>query len=111
MAEVTKADLHDTRDMLLKQISDGFAGVHRRQDLTNGRIATVEGVTREHGVQIKNLEREVFRRSRDGKGDTTDGRRITERDVRMVVAGASGVVAIVTLFWKVLPLLLKAVTP
>lgn len=113
---VDKGDLHDLRDTILREMREGFAGIYRRQDITNGRVNAGEVQGAEHGVKIHNLEAEVFRRrSSDrhlhrAKPDEGDGRSISQRDVRMVAYGAGGLASVVGFFWKFLPFLLKALT-
>jgi hypothetical protein len=114
----TREEMRDWRDQLQKQIADGFTGVHRRQDITNGRIATNERLTYEHGMQLKNLEREVFGRRHDDREQPAaapdpqgDGRRVSERDVRMVAIGAGALAAIWMSIWKVFPILQKVFHP
>lgn len=116
MSDVTRDDLRDLRDTIVDEMRAGFRGVHERQDVTNGRISKAEADLGRLDVRAKNLEREVFDRHRPDAptplpvepSPAARDRRITERDVRMLLAGASAVVAIVTLLWKVLPFLHRA---
>jgi hypothetical protein len=111
--ELTKEDLKDLR----LEMREGFKGVHDRQDKTNGRVNSAHELLREQGAKIRNLEQEVFDRRRHDRDDpdvpepVEDAKRITQRDVRMVIAGATGVVGFTALVWKVLPVLLKALVP
>lgn len=109
MGPVDKDDLRDVRDTILEEMRAGFAGVHQRQDVTNGRVnaGEVQGAT--HEAKIRNLEAAVFRRSEAKPDDEQRG--ITRRDVAMLSAGACGLGAVVTTLWKLLPLLLKAMQP
>lgn len=110
---VDKADLRDMRDTILEEMRTGFAGVHQRQDLTNGRVnaGEVQGAT--HAAKIRNLEAEVFGRRSSDRHPPSDAEEkgITRRDAQMVAAGASGLGAAVMFLWKVLPFLLKALQP
>lgn len=118
---VDKSDLWNLRDTILEEMRAGFKGVHERQDVTNGRVNAGEVQGAAHGVQIKNLEAEVFHRRKTdhyrhlhpvSKAPSTgDDRSISQRDVRMVAIGAGGLTAIVGFFWKFLPFLVKALTP
>lgn len=110
--DVTKDDLRDLRDTLTEQIREGFRGVHARQDTTNGRIQKVELIAAEHGVRLKNVEREVFPSS--GRRDEPDERPkgfVTERDVRVALATLGSAGGLVMFFWKLLPAILKVMTP
>lgn len=117
-----KNDLRDLRDVLTEQIRDGFKGVHERQDVTNGRVGKGEVELGRQDTRLTNMERELFRRRRGdrARGDGEDAHRqptaaedkaLTRRDLYTVVAtlGAAGA------FWafvvKVLPAIVKAVTP
>lgn len=102
-AEVTKADLWDVRDKVVEAMVDGFKGVHDRQDKTNGRVNEAHGDLREHGTKIRNLEREVFERPRrvapapaNASTKAPTDRRITERDVKMLLAGAAALASAVS---------------
>lgn len=72
MAEVTKADLRDLRDTIVEEMRLGFAGVHRRQDTTNGRVNEAEQDVARHDIRLKNVEREVFQRRATDGGDARD---------------------------------------
>lgn len=113
---VDKDDLRDLRDTILKEMREGFAGVHARQDITNGRVNAGEIQGERHDVKIRNLEAEVFHRRKTDRQAVKpkpdgDDRSISQRDVRMVALGAGGLTAIVGFFWKALPFILKALTP
>jgi hypothetical protein len=110
-AVVDKNDLRDVRDTILEEMRAGFAGVHERQDVTNGRVnaGEIQGAT--HAAKISNLEAEVFRRRSGDRGahpPAPDGEQagITRRDVAMFSAGAAALSAAVVFLWKVLPFLL-----
>lgn len=115
MARVAKEDLWHLQETLTDLLESGFKGVYARQDKTNGRVLECERVGTEATTKIKNLERQVFRQNipRSPSSPTVPeekDRRITERDVRMFVAGAGGLTAIVAFFWKVLPFMLKGLS-
>ncbi|HEX7048582.1 MAG TPA: hypothetical protein VF188_00085 [Longimicrobiales bacterium] len=107
---VDKDDLRDTRDTILEEMRAGFAGIHQRQDVTNGRVNAGEIQGAMHGTKIRHLEAEIFNRRAGDRRVSSDPeqRGITRRDVQMVLAGASGLGAAVMFLWKVLPFLLKA---
>lgn len=112
--DVTKDDLWDLRDTLTEQIREGFRGVHARQDTTNGRIQKAEVALAEYGVKVKNLEREVFPPS-GGRRKVDPVARpkgyVSERDVRVVLATLGTTGGVIAFFWKLLPAILRAVTP
>lgn len=74
--DVTKDDLVEMRNAILAVVQEGFAGVHRRQDTTNGRVLKLEEavghIRVEAGKQdvrisnqdtrISDIGREVFKR-------------------------------------------------
>lgn len=111
---VEKDDLRDVRDTILEEMRSGFAGVHQRQDITNGRVnaGEVQGAT--HDAKIRNLEAVVFgRRDSDHAAPPVEEeqRGITRRDVAMYSAGAGSLALVFVTLWKVLPILLKALQP
>lgn len=113
MSDVTKDDLWDLRDTLTEQIREGFKGVHARQDTTNGRIQKAEVALAEYGVKLKNLEREVFPTGGRRKVDPIERPKgyVSERDVRVAVVTLTSAGAVITFIWKLLPAILRAVTP
>lgn len=82
---------------------------------TNGRVLKGELEGREQGVQIRHLERAVFdRRKTDPKSPAEpsgEQQHITQRDVRIFVAGALGMAAVFTFLWRLWPLLAKLGQP
>jgi hypothetical protein len=110
MSEVTKADLIDVRDQLTEAMEKGFQGVYDRQDKTNGRVDRLDKESTQHDERIRTLFR-LERRQSDRRVKDSGDARISERDVRIFVAGGGGVAAVFLFFWKVFPLFLKAVTP
>jgi hypothetical protein len=68
MGDVTRDELRDLREDLVERMSSGFAGVHSRLDVLNGRTGKGEVAVGEAAVRLAHLEHEVFRRRR-GKGD------------------------------------------
>jgi len=123
MDSEVRAALKELRDAVVKEMREGFSGVHIRQDTTNGRINKLELEQARQDERLKNTQREVFNRRRsdnqgesesngEGDGHSRGGdRRVSERDVRMVIAGGTGSVAVLMFFWKVFPIFLRAVTP
>lgn len=112
-----KEDLRDLKNDIVTEMRSGFKGVHDRQDSTNGRIGKAEVALGELRVRTVNLEREVFPRHRGepltpapmvSEPPQSRDRRVTERDVRMVLAGAGGAAALLVFLWKVLPFLHNA---
>jgi hypothetical protein len=111
---VKKEDLWRLETLLTEELKEGFAGVYQRQDKTNGRVNAAERDLTEHTVRLKNVERELFDRprrsgptpaSQDGESAATGERRgITEREVKVFVAGVTAAVAVLLFFWKVWPL-------
>jgi uncharacterized protein (TIGR02594 family) len=73
VSEVTKEDLAEHGDRILEEVRRGFAGVHQRQDITNGRVQKVEVELGRQDERIKNIGREVFnRRASDRRPDRED---------------------------------------
>ncbi|WP_291988354.1 hypothetical protein [Luteitalea sp.] len=94
-------------EALSKQIADVQAT--SRETLTearktNGRVNGLERVTAEHGVKLKNLEREVFHEDVDEKASKDEDTPITRRDLWVAVGAIGFVLAAV----KWLPALVAA---
>ena len=107
MSEVTKTDLWDVRDRLTERIDEGFAGVHRRQDITNGRVNTVEGEVKRHDERIKTLFRRLPTRSERPAEESGESRRITQREVLIAVGAVGATIAVI----RLLPYLVHVVIP
>lgn len=120
MGDVTREDLREAMDHVqngvrrdLEPLRDemrrGFAGVHQRQDLTNGRIRTAEEQIARHDERLKNVSKEVFtRRSTDRRSEASGDRTpITRREVTICVATTGVVFVILRLLaaggFKVIP--------
>lgn len=115
-AVVTKADLWDVRDMLASTMADGFRGVHRRQDTTNGRVNSAHERLAEHDAKLQSLRHEVFgvrgrAKSVEAASPDGDGRTFTMRDVRMIGFGGGAVIAFLMFLWKVMPAIERALQP
>jgi hypothetical protein len=99
MSDVTKEDLAEHGDRILEEVRRGFDGVHRRQDITNGRVQKVEVEIGRQDERLKTVSREVFgRRAEDRRvpKDKDDwNRAITKRDVAIVFGTVTVVVAFV----------------
>lgn len=122
---VTKNDIEGLRGTIAELrefIKEQFAGVHSRQDITNGRVQKGEIEQARSDVEIKNLGREVFgRRRRDeaaaqvaaaaviskAADHVTDeeDKALTRRDLKTVAATLMTIAAIWAFMEKVLPLL------
>lgn len=102
-AEVTSA-FRDLRDTLLDEMRTGFSGVYARQDKTNGRLLDAEKLVERHDERIRSLFKRLRLRRVTDEGEE---RRITQRDVLIVVATVTITVAIL----KFLPTLVRMVTP
>lgn len=116
MSDINKDDLADLRDEIIREMTNLFQGVYKRQDTTNGRVRDGEILSAQYGVRLKNLERELFtprsgRRRADPVVVPAPTRYITDRDVRVIVATLVASSTAIGMVWKVLPLLLKALTP
>jgi hypothetical protein len=105
---LTVEDLIESREAILAVVKEGFAGVHRRQDVTNGRVGKIEDEIDKLEVQagrqderIRNIGKEVFNRR------SSDRHAITRRDVTVAVAAAGVVFA----FMKLVGPLLFQVQP
>lgn len=105
--------VRDMRDQILREMHQGFKGVHHRQDQTNGRIQKLEDDRGRHDERIEDLEEESesfhqHRRATDPKPDDEgdgegDNRRLTQRDARLFVFGAGAAVGL----FKLLPWLVS----
>lgn len=111
--EVDKNDLKDLRETIIEEMRAGFSGVYARQDQTNGRVRAGEIQSAEYNIRIKNLERECFPHGGRRKVDpvTRPGGKITDRDVWIVFGTLGAAGSTIGFFWKLLPLMLKALTP
>jgi hypothetical protein len=94
-------------------VSDINKSLGKRLDETNAHLRTLNGRVGKVEVKTRNLEREVFgRRSTDRQPEVDEERRpLTRRDAQMVIAGITGTLAVLAFVTKLLPMLLKAVTP
>ena len=111
----TAAEVRDMRDQILREMTQGFKGVHHRQDIANGRTAKLEDATARMDERVETIcdrletvekENEAFhlhRRSTDpvpsakDAKDSGDDRRITQRDVRWVALGAGAAIGLIKL--------------
>lgn len=111
--------LRELREDLRGDLDRAQTETNRRLDeinahlrVLNGRVGKGEEDRARIDESLKNLGREVFRRRSTDQDEANPTKRwVTERDVRMVAVGASGVLGALAFAWKVLPLLLKALTP
>lgn len=85
----------------------GFSGVYARQDKTNGRLLDAEKLIERHDERIRTIFRRIRGTSSAAHEDDGDDRRITQRDVLIVI----GTAAIVVTILKLLPTLARMVTP
>ncbi len=114
--------LHSTIAELRTFIEKQFAGVHARQDITNGRVQKGEVEQAEANVEIKNLKGEVFGRRRSDEAvaqiaaaaviskaadhaTSDEDKALTRRDLRTVAATLMAVAAYWAFMEKILPLL------
>lgn len=123
LPEAIRAELAQLR----AHMDTGFQAVTLRQDDTNEHLKELNGRTRKaedtlarHDERIKTLFRSSRHRDSDPIGDDhrheradlpTGERRITERDVKIVIATVSITATVAIVVWKVFPLLLKALQP
>lgn len=94
----TLVDKEDLRE-LKQEIREGFAGVHARQDKTNGRLGEVEVVQAFHKATMEGMQRDIQTQHRRHESRRTvdpppeDGPKspVTQREVRLVLStlGAS----------------------
>lgn len=114
MSEVTKEDLIESRTLILDVVTRGFAGIHARQDVTNGRVATVESELGKLEVdlgrqdeRIKNIGHEVFNRRADDRRRKAvvpdEAKPVTRRDVVIVMGTVAIVVSVVKFLAWVAP--------
>jgi hypothetical protein len=113
---VAKADLWRLEDVFTRTLEQGFKGVHDRQNITNGRVNDAHEKLADHNRALKNLNAEVFGRPRREGAPApapvkADDSGVTQRDVRMFVAGIGSLTLVAGFFWKFLPFLLKALRP
>ncbi len=122
---VTKTDiegLHGTIAELRTFIKEQFAGVHARQDITNGRVQKGEIEQARSEEAIKNLGREVFGRRRSDEAvaqvaaaaviskaadhaTSDEDKALTRRDLRTVAATLVAVAGYWAFMEKILPLI------
>lgn len=126
MSEVTSIELRNVQTDLVDRLEEitaemrrGFDGVYQRQDKTNGRLMAAEGSLANHrellastNAKVKNLEREVFDERRSGleRRETPaepegQGRKITQRDVLVFIAGAGLIWTLLKAIRELAPLL------
>ncbi len=109
MSESVEVALGELKVMMLQQNST-LAEIKSDVKAQNGRVTALEGVSREHAVKITNLDREVFARP-GRRAPAGDERRITQRDVVLVLGGGGGLALLVSGLWKLLPFLLAGPKP
>lgn len=95
--------LQDLRDFLSDQMHRGFDGTHGRLDQINGRVRKVEGTLERQDERLQTVEEKcgpcTYPIAGPKLGDG-ENRRITQRDVN-VVLGTIGAIAAVTAFVKI----------
>lgn len=109
MTDVTHQDLHRLEERIVARITErvdvGFAGVHDRQDTTNGRIDKLEVrvnaaevLHATNGQKVRSLEAEVYRRPHR-KTDVDPGSRpITRWDLTVAIGVVTALGAIARYF-------------
>jgi hypothetical protein len=102
MATVTNRDIADLRDFLIAHMNTQFQGTHHRLDLINGRVGKLEQRVERNDVRISQVEQG----HKDEPAD--ENRRITQRDVNIVLASISACAAFGFVVWEVLPRLTVA---
>lgn len=115
LPNATKADLDEFEDRIFTEMHQGFAGVHARQDITNGRVGKMEVEQGRQDERVRNIDRVVFgRRSVDlvVTSPDVDAQRtaITRRDVTIFVSTVIAAVAVLKFLAWLLPAL-KGMTP
>jgi len=117
MRDQLNRSMVDMRDQILRVVDTGFKGTHHRQDITNGRVGTLEATTSRFDERLEAVERDqetyyqhrratdplpVAKPASDDDG-TGDNRRLTQRDARLLVYGAGAAVGL----FKLLPWLVS----
>src|SRR5262245_15401336 len=97
MAEaISREEFNDRMDTLHDTVTNGFDGVHKRQDVTNGRLLVAE-------KDIVRIQTQLtLPKSEHSEADT---RKITMWEVRIFSAGFLGCCAVVVFLKYVLPYL------
>lgn len=108
--EVTNRDL---LQIITDRMDQGFSEVIKRQDTTNGRVRDGEIMSAEYGIRLKNLERELFRRGGRRKVDPVSrpSGNISDRDIRVALGTLTAAGATIGFFWKLVPIIIRALQP
>lgn len=97
--EVTQSDLLDVRDTIVAEMREGFAGIHARQDVTNGRVNKGEVNLARHDERLSTIERRTFNRRKPG----AESAPLTRRDLAVGVGVLIAAGAVITWLFNVLP--------
>jgi len=100
--DVTKDDIRESRILILEEMRRGFDGIHRRQDITNGRVATVENAVGELEVLVARHDERLDITEKPAMPTSPDQRPLTRWDATLV-AVASGAVWGALKFLRLLP--------
>jgi hypothetical protein len=88
----TREDIEE----IVGEVRRGFAGIHTRQDITNGRVGKLEVDFGRQDERIKSIGHEVFnRRADDRRARKADGetKPVTRREVVLVSTTIALVIA------------------
>jgi hypothetical protein len=108
-------ELRDMRDQILGEVRRGFAGVHARQDQTNGRVLKTEKdvlvmgqILETLGKNIKTIFRMMNRRSTPRTSDDISA--LTKRySNKAILTGViAGTIAVSEALQKIVPALIEA---
>jgi hypothetical protein len=96
--DVTKEDLRESREMIVDEMRRGFELMHRKQDVTNGRLLRLEDITARHDVLILGLNKD---RDKDNEDSAIDDKRaLTRRDLAVAVASIGALIAVLAWLGK-----------
>jgi hypothetical protein len=96
--QASKEDLGTVCELIVGEMRTGFAGVHQRQDIANGRLTKVEIEVGRHADRLNGLE-------------GTDAPALTKRDMRLLIVVGGGIVAFLEVIMRMGPAIAKAFTP
>lgn len=110
---VTKDDIRDVRDSVIDYMREGFDGVHKRQDITNGRINDAEqdiAMLKERTLNLdkKVSERPAYQKTTTVVVDENERPALTARELKLLLAVGGGAVALIEIIQRYWPLIQAA---
>ena len=87
--DVTKDDIRESRNLILEEMRRGFDGIHRRQDITNGRVATVENAVGELEILVARHDERLDITEKPAMPQSPDQRPLTRWDATLVAVASA----------------------